>query len=249
MKVHEIFKSIQGEGLYTGAPTVFVRFAGCTVGCPKCDTTPSWKAVNQLGEKESVGPSEILDHIQSHIDRHPRHICITGGEPLEQRLVELGLFISQATNIFKQSLRVVDLETSGALPIRPLLDLFKLNGPDNRIVSASSNFPTVLSVCMDWKTPSHGKAHSRMIFQNFVELGKHDAIKFVCVDRADLLAGLKFLEELKTHGTHTTAFFHCMDGKPLLWLSRDLSEMNLAPLLSNFDIRFGVQLHKLIGVR
>ena len=37
-KINEIFYSIQGEGYFTGTPTVFVRFSGCNLRCPFCDT-------------------------------------------------------------------------------------------------------------------------------------------------------------------------------------------------------------------
>ena len=36
--VNEIFWSLQGEGAFTGTPSVFFRLQGCSVGCPWCDT-------------------------------------------------------------------------------------------------------------------------------------------------------------------------------------------------------------------
>ena len=41
MLVKEIFLSIQGEGAYTGYPTLFVRFQGCNLRCKYCDTKDS----------------------------------------------------------------------------------------------------------------------------------------------------------------------------------------------------------------
>ena len=40
--INEIFKSIQGEGSYTGSPVMFIRLQGCSVGCAWCDTKHSW---------------------------------------------------------------------------------------------------------------------------------------------------------------------------------------------------------------
>lgn len=42
MVISEIFYSIQGEGLLTGVPSVFIRLAGCTLGCQWCDTKYAW---------------------------------------------------------------------------------------------------------------------------------------------------------------------------------------------------------------
>ena len=33
-----VFRTIQGDGTYAGTPMTFVRLAGCSVGCPQCDT-------------------------------------------------------------------------------------------------------------------------------------------------------------------------------------------------------------------
>ncbi len=42
-RINEIFWSAQGEGLRSGVPSVFVRLAGCTLGCPYCDTRRAWE--------------------------------------------------------------------------------------------------------------------------------------------------------------------------------------------------------------
>ena len=37
-RINDIFYSLQGEGYNTGRAAVFVRFAGCNLRCPFCDT-------------------------------------------------------------------------------------------------------------------------------------------------------------------------------------------------------------------
>ena len=42
MKVIELFLSVNGEGLKSGELATFVRFAGCNLRCPYCDTKYSY---------------------------------------------------------------------------------------------------------------------------------------------------------------------------------------------------------------
>lgn len=75
MFISEIFHSIQGEGLLTGVPSIFIRTSGCNLRCRWCDTPyTSW---SPEGEERSV------DEIMAAIGDFPsRHAVITGGEPL-----------------------------------------------------------------------------------------------------------------------------------------------------------------------
>ncbi|MGM9748493.1 MAG: 7-carboxy-7-deazaguanine synthase QueE [Candidatus Cryptobacteroides sp.] len=94
MKVNDIFYSIQGEGRFTGTPAVFLRFSGCNLKCPFCDTDHSF--FTDMSEDEIVGT----------VNGFPaRHIVITGGEPSLQLtsslcriLHEAGFFIQLETN-------------------------------------------------------------------------------------------------------------------------------------------------------
>ena len=77
--VIEIFKSVQGEGVWTGTPMVFVRFAGCNLRCSFCDTRESW-------DRESgrfMELSDIVEEVRAIAD-NVRRVCFTGGEPLLQ---------------------------------------------------------------------------------------------------------------------------------------------------------------------
>lgn len=73
-RIAEIFESIQGEGIYTGVPQVFVRFFGCDVGCSYCDTP--------LQHFEEYDVERLLQEISRYKNYHS--LCLTGGEPLLQ---------------------------------------------------------------------------------------------------------------------------------------------------------------------
>ena len=94
MRVNETFLSLQGEGHFTGTPAFFLRFAGCNLKCPFCDT--NHQSYREMSEEE------IVKEASSH---KPRHIVITGGEPalqltqsLVDKLHEAGFFIQVETN-------------------------------------------------------------------------------------------------------------------------------------------------------
>ena len=78
-RVNEIFSSIQGEGMWTGMPSTFIRLQGCTVGCMWCDTKYTWLR----GEGQEMSAEDILKEV------HNIFVVITGGEPTIQNLDEL----------------------------------------------------------------------------------------------------------------------------------------------------------------
>ncbi len=100
LKIHEIFASLQGEGLRQGEPTLFIRFSGCNLRCRFCDTSYAWEGGEDRGEDEILARLESL-----HSEWPARWVCLTGGEPLLQdltglcrRLKECGFQIQIETN-------------------------------------------------------------------------------------------------------------------------------------------------------
>jgi 7-carboxy-7-deazaguanine synthase len=109
MVIHEVFWSVQGEGLRSGSPTIFIRTAGCTLQCPYCDTRDAWSTGIRIGIPALI---RKVDHLRKSYPRS--QVVITGGEPLEQDLGELvaqlrekQVFVSIETNgIYVQSLDI-----------------------------------------------------------------------------------------------------------------------------------------------
>lgn len=230
MKLVECFMTLQGEGNFTGAPTIFVRFAGCSLRCPECDTKYSYE--DSTKALPDVGAPFILDRIVDLCSR-PRFICITGGEPLEQPKAEMYNLLNALQTWHRvRGLEAITIETNGAQNIDWLLAL-----PYRRLLNLS----------VDFKLPSTGR-DGKMLFGNFVKLTEQDVIKFVCRDIEDVRCANSVLSELaKQPSCSARMLFHCLGGKAERWLAEAV--LDLARKYERFDIRMGVQLHKLAGVR
>jgi 7-carboxy-7-deazaguanine synthase len=72
-----VFRTVQGEGALLGEPMVFIRLAGCSVGCPLCDTD------YKVAERVDVGT--ILDRA-GRPGPGARRAWVTGGEPTDHDL-------------------------------------------------------------------------------------------------------------------------------------------------------------------
>ena len=69
-KINEIFYSLQGEGYHTGTPAVFIRFSGCNLKCPFCDTQ----------HEDGILMSD--EDIVTEVSKYPTAtVILTGGEP------------------------------------------------------------------------------------------------------------------------------------------------------------------------
>jgi 7-carboxy-7-deazaguanine synthase len=102
VRIAEIFHSIQGEGEFTGTPSVFVRTTGCNLRCWFCDTPyTSW---NPEGTRRTW--RDVLDEVLRY---DCEHVVITGGEPMLQPEI-VPLSESLATNH-----RHVTIETAGTV--------------------------------------------------------------------------------------------------------------------------------------
>jgi len=78
-----VFWTIQGEGHLRGFQMCFVRLAGCSVGCPACDT--------DYRKKETATEEEIAARADAVTPSNARDrwVWITGGEPTDHDLTPL----------------------------------------------------------------------------------------------------------------------------------------------------------------
>lgn len=132
--VNEIFETIQGEGIFTGVPSIFIRLQGCPVGCSWCDTRQTWDALPQdeirfsaLLEKCEDNPhwatattNDIIKHLIEHY--RAKHVVITGGEPCIFDLLPL-------TTQLEKNGYFCQIETSGTYPINTSLNTWVTVSP------------------------------------------------------------------------------------------------------------------------
>lgn len=111
MHVNEIFHSLQGEGYNSGTPAVFVRFSGCNLQCPFCDT--QHESGTEMTEQEIVEAVKYLAPRSSLV-------VVTGGEPALQLTVSL---VDALHEIGKR----VAVETNGTLPLPSNVDWVTLS--------------------------------------------------------------------------------------------------------------------------
>lgn len=112
INISEIFISIQEIGRNAGSRTVFIRFAGCSIRCNWCNVNYIWDEKNLITLEECW--NKISKLLFSKIN-----VCITGGEPLQQKTALQRLLAQMVRkNCF------IEIDTSGVIDGRYLRDMF-----------------------------------------------------------------------------------------------------------------------------
>lgn len=91
LQLSEVFTSIEGEGIFIGTKTLFVRMAGCHLKCYWCDT--AYALAMDSGISYSIDNAKKL--ISKCLQPNTFKVNFTGGEPLIQyeAIMELAKFV------------------------------------------------------------------------------------------------------------------------------------------------------------
>ncbi len=197
LNVSEVFYSLQGEGRYTGRPSVFVRFGGCNLRCEgfggACDSAyavdvaykSSWMKYDAAGLIAEFERKKLFAHVDT---------VLTGGEPTlwfgNPDFIRFAEYLSGSGSL-------VTVETNGTKSIDFGFEPYR-------------NFVFALSV----KLSNSGEAYKGRINKEALELFVKNAkyfFKFV-LDADFISSGLakKEIDEIKNEFGIDPADIYCM---------------------------------------
>jgi 7-carboxy-7-deazaguanine synthase len=174
MRIAEIYRSVQGEGLLTGMPSVFVRTSGCNLRCWFCDTPyTSWRP-----EGHDLPTDEIVAQVE---EWDTEHIVVTGGEPmLFSELIPLCARLRAIG-------RHITIETAGTLYLPVACNLMSISPK-----FASSAPPAATH--SRWHRRHERERHRPAVIQRLIAEHEYQ-VKFVIDTPADLDEVARYLRE------------------------------------------------------
>jgi len=118
MQVLEIYQSKQGEGIWTGQSSIFVRFLGCPLRCRFCDTPYARFNAEDSCVGADLTPEELAGRV---LLLDLPHVVLTGGEPM------LATEIVELTQLLKEFDYQITIETSGTIYQPVVCDLMSIS--------------------------------------------------------------------------------------------------------------------------
>jgi 7-carboxy-7-deazaguanine synthase len=220
MRINEIFYSLQGEGFLAGAPSVFIRLAGCPLRCRWCDTKYAWD--------QTAGAHYSLEKIIEIVQQWPsKSVVITGGEPM------VNPDLPELAHALKASGKHITIETAGIafiqdmpcdlMSISPKLSNSTPDDPELAAIHEDSRLDTAVlreligNYEYQLKFVVDSEADLPEIQQTIEEIGNVDMAKVMLMPQAaardELLAKSPMVAEL----CKKTGFAFCQRLQIMLW--------------------------------
>lgn len=220
LDVHHIFRTIQGEGPFTGERAIFIRLAGCNLQCPGCDT-------DYTSKREKLTPVEICRKLTTDFPGFPTDglIVISGGEPTRQNIGPLCFRLVQ----FGYQ---VQIESNG------------VRAPDELTANLIRDDKVVLIISPKTKAISKVSAELAHCFKYVLRAGDIDPIDGLPLRALEHAAAPRVARP--PDGFDGTIYINPYDEKDEAANQRHLEAT--AQSCSTFGYKMGVQLHKIIGV-
>lgn len=229
MKVSEIFYSIQGEGVNSGTPSVFLRLGMCNLHCWWCDTKYTWlftermynhvlkdmkrlgkqippdtRVYNQKREIKEMTPEQVYEQITSH---QTKHLVLTGGEPT---LYSQDKGINSLLERLHNDNWYIEIETNGTVvPNNSFVDLIHQWNVSPKLESSGNE----------------QRIREKSEVYNFYSKLPNAYFKFVIESREDLTEVLRLIEQYKLSKDKIILMPQATDRATLRQKSKSLIEI------------------------
>jgi organic radical activating enzyme len=170
-RVSEIFTSIEGEGIFVGKKTLFIRLSGCHLKCRWCDT----KYALPLDSGTDYQIDEIKDLIIKELQPFTYKVNFTGGEPLLQTeaVIELADFIKKQTNL-KTYMESSCFDSELFSKVLPYIDICKIEfkTDDSKVVEDEEYDNLILNEikCLGLAVESNKATYIKIVVTNSTNL-------------------------------------------------------------------------------
>ena len=170
-RVSEIFTSIEGEGIFVGKKTLFIRLSGCHLKCRWCDT----KYALPLDSGTDYQIDEIKDLIIKELQPFTYKVNFTGGEPLLQieAVIELADFIKKQTNL-KTYMESSCFDSELFSKVLPCIDICKIEfkTDDSKVVEDEEYDNLILNEikCLELAVERNKATYIKIVVTNSTNL-------------------------------------------------------------------------------
>ncbi|HEU4467689.1 MAG TPA: 7-carboxy-7-deazaguanine synthase QueE [Nitrososphaeraceae archaeon] len=170
-RVSEIFTSIEGEGIFVGKKTLFIRFSGCHLKCRWCDT----KYALPLDSGTEYQIDEIEDLIIRELQPFTYKVNFTGGEPLLQTdaVIKLADFIKKQTNL-KTYIESSCFDSELFSKVLPYIDICKIEfkTDDSKVVENEVYDSLIINEikCLELAVESNKTTYIKIVVTNSTNL-------------------------------------------------------------------------------
>ncbi len=227
-QITEIFSSLQGEGPYAGAKTIFVRFEECHMHCTYCDE------IHKIGKSLSLDET-VAEILSLEKENGPHlHVSLTGGEPL----IYLP-FIKPLIAALRQKNLSVYLETSGVLhkALEEVKDDCAVIAMDLKPASVTKEKSYIAEHKRFLELSKKHPYFIKMVVSKDIRLDEYDELIRMTAETAP--DAVLYLQPL-------TSSVEGHDDSQLMKLIVDLQCRGQKHLK---DIRIGLRLHKILNIR
>ncbi|MCC6511669.1 MAG: 7-carboxy-7-deazaguanine synthase QueE [Pirellulaceae bacterium] len=175
LRIAELYASRQGEGLWTGSPSVFLRTSGCNLRCWFCDTPfTSWRPEGETFSVEQV--------VQRALQFSEADVVVTGGEPLIFPAIE------PLTAQLRSAGKRVTIETAGTVDQAFHCDLLSISPKLASSAPPAQEHP-------HWHAQHQARRQRPDLLRRWLSEYRCQ-LKFVVSDMHDCQEVLNYLQEL-----------------------------------------------------